>query len=70
MSKFIVGIFALGCLAAPLFAAETATAPKDEAPAAATTEKKMEGDKKMAECKHCHKPMSECSCKKKKTKKS
>ena len=66
MSKVLVGVFALVCLAAPLFAAETA-APmaKDAAPAVETT--KAEGDKK-TECKHCQKPVAECSGKGKKHK--
>ena len=66
MSKFIVGIFALGCLAAPLFADDAAT--KDAAAAPAATEQKTDGETKSAECKHCHKPMAECACKKGKKK--
>lgn len=69
MSKYLVGVFALLCLAAPLFATQDVPPPNEQAPAAATEQKKMDGDKKAAECKECEKASSECGCKKGKGKK-
>ena len=69
MTKLIVGVFALACLAAPLFATEAPTTASQEEATTATAmeEKKVE---KAAECAHCKKPMSECGCKKGKAKKN
>jgi hypothetical protein len=68
MMKLLVGVFALACLAAPLFATDApVNAPQDAASAASNApEKKAEV---AADCGHCKKPTADCGCKKGKDKK-
>jgi hypothetical protein len=68
MRKLLVGMLALACLAAPLFATDdTVSAPQDAASAASNAPEKK--DEVAADCSHCKKPTADCGCKKGKDKK-